>query len=118
MIDAIFSAWETQVQLAEQAVAERRGVSKVDPVADGMDWIVGLFKGRLKELEKAAEFLTPAEYAEAMRPREVTEQTVRNWCRWGWLAGAEHTPNGWRIPRGAKPERRPRQARPSRRRAP
>ncbi len=96
-------------------VVQRREVSKVDPVADGMAYVVRDLTERVARAERSVQPLTPEQFAELPRIR-VTPQAVTRWCRAGELPGAYRGERGWLIPRDAKrttaraPRRRIRQA--------
>ncbi len=70
-------------QLAEEC-RRRKGISQVDPVADGIAYATGEIRTRLLALAAPGQELSPAEWGAEQDP-PVTEQTVRNWIRAGEL---------------------------------
>ena len=76
-----------------QEAEERRRISKIDPIADTLDYCAGELAARLKAVEETTKFLTVAQFAAR---ESVTEQTVRNWIRAARIT-AIVTPNGYKI---------------------
>jgi DNA-binding transcriptional regulator YiaG len=84
------ASWKEEAQ-------KRRAISSLDPVADTLDFCAADLAERLRTATRAAEEMTPEQYAAA---EGVTVQTVRNWIRRGQLV-ARHTAKGYRIAKDA-----------------
>lgn len=98
----VFTTLQKAAESWSKEAAERRRISKSDPVADTLDYCAGEIAARLRTAESVADFETVEERA---RRERVTPQTVRIWIRTGQLS-AEDGPKGYRIPRDAKRVRR------------
>jgi hypothetical protein len=78
----------------------RRRASRVDPVADAIDFCISEVEDTLAQTTEELRLLTPAQYATCVEP-QVTPQTVRKWVRDGRLEAVQ-TARGYLIPRSAK----------------
>ncbi len=105
MLDLIFSAARAQLQTWTDETARRRQISKLDPVADTLEHCAEEMTELLDSLEKGSEWLTPEEYALAVKPRPVSAQTVRNWIHRGELKASDSA-RGFVIHRSARRVRR------------
>lgn len=101
MIDAIVETVKSAAESWGDEVSQRRRISRVDPVADAIEFCAQDLRERLARAQKASERLTPEQYA-ALPHVSVTPQAVRGWCRRGELVGTVMTERGWMIPRDAK----------------
>jgi hypothetical protein len=79
---------------------ERRKASRVDPVADAIDFCVGELEETLNATNEETRLLTPAQYAVSIQP-PANVQTVRKWIRQGRLEAVK-TAKGYVIPREAR----------------
>jgi hypothetical protein len=79
---------------------DRRRASRVDPVADAIDFCISEVEGTLAQTTDELRLLTPAQYATCVEP-PVSPQTVRKWVRSGRLEAVQ-TGRGYLIPRSAK----------------
>ena len=79
--------------------SSRRLASRVDPVADAIDFCISEVEETLAKADEVTVLLSPAGYARAVVP-PVSVQTVRKWIRQGRLE-AMKTSSGYRIPREA-----------------
>ncbi len=97
------SRWQSEIEKGveqlDDEVRRRKGVSTVDPVADGIAYATSEIKTRLRELMAPGRELSPAEWGAEQDP-PVTEQAVRNWIRAGAL-DARPGPRGSLILAGA-----------------
>jgi hypothetical protein len=93
MTGLVVGAIERVTKTWREEAAERRRISKSDPVADTLDYCAGEIATRLRTLATEAEYETVERRAE----REgVTPQTVRAWIRAKQLPALEG-PKGYRI---------------------
>lgn len=76
-----------------EEASERRRISKVDPIADTLEYCAGELAKRLETVGDESKFLAVAQFAAR---ENVTEQTVRNWIRSERIAAID-TPNGYKI---------------------
>ena len=90
-------------QLARDVEA-RHKVSRVDPVADGMLFVLRDIEERITRAVRAAAPLTAAQFAAR---NGVSEQAITRWCRAGEIPGAYRGEGGWVIPADAKRARGP-----------
>lgn len=81
--------WQLEAQ-------KRRAISKVDQVADTLEYCASELGARLATIEHESEWMTVRDYA---RQEGVTSQTVRTWIRTGELAATAGA-KGYRIRRG------------------
>ncbi len=81
----------------------RRAISKIDPVADALDYCASKLIARARATEIATTQLTVDQFAR-LPQIGVTPQTVRNWIRAGRLAAID-TVRGYRIAADALPIR-------------
>lgn len=86
------TAWRTEA-------AHRRAISRVDPIADTLEYCAVEMDERLRDVALEIEYLNAEEYADQPHIR-VTAQSVRNWIRAGQLPAIQG-PKGWLIPKGA-----------------
>jgi hypothetical protein len=100
MPDLVLSAAERVVKSWRQEAVKRREVSRLDPVADTLDYCAGELAARLRSIAEETQFWTPEEYARLPHVN-VTPQTVRIWIRGGQLS-AQNGPKGYLIPKGAE----------------
>jgi excisionase family DNA binding protein len=77
----------------------RRKASRVDPVADAIDFCVGEVEETLAKTDEETKLLTPMQYANSIA-QPVSVQTVRKWVRQGRLEAVQ-TAKGYLIPREA-----------------
>jgi hypothetical protein len=98
VVDAVAGVTRTWREEAEK----RRGISKVDPIADTLDYCAGEIAARLKTIEASSQRLTVEQYAARVKR---TPQTIRNWIRNGQLA-AIATTKGYEISVDAERVRR------------
>jgi hypothetical protein len=89
-IERVTKSWRQEAE-------ERRRISRVDPIADTLDYCAGEIAARLRSI--VVESNTESVEERAQRER-VTPQTVRIWIRTNQLP-AEHGAKGYRIPRDA-----------------
>ena len=94
-------------QLAEEC-RRRKGISNVDPVADGIAYATSELRARLTTLTAPGQELTPAEWGAEQDP-PVTEQCVRNWIKAGELE-ARRGPKGFLVLAGAERRKRERKS--------
>lgn len=100
MITTVKTKLENRAAKWRAEANDRRTRTANDPGADALESCAKDLELTAKELADEVATLTPEGYGEL---HGVTPQTVRNWCRAGHVAGAEHGPGGWRIPLDAKP---------------
>lgn len=99
MTDIIESTVRSAVKDYKDEASRRREISKVDPVADAIDYIAGDLVQRIENARIAdGEWLTAKEYG-AQPDVHRTEQTIRAWIRAGQLP-AKMTPNGYLVRKG------------------
>jgi hypothetical protein len=82
-----------------QEAARRRARTATDPGADALESCATDLEADVDAIDQDTATLTAEEFALA---HGVTPQAVRRWCRLGYVR-AEQRPNGWAIPRDAKP---------------
>lgn len=82
----------------------RRRVSRLDPVADALEYCAAELIEHVRVVDGLNAVRTVEQFA---ADHGVTPQTVRGWIRRGELQ-ATRTPHGWRIPRSAHRMRRSR----------
>lgn len=91
--------WLREIETGLEQIADecrrRKGISVVDPVADGMAYAIGEIRARLTTLTAPGQELTPAEWGAEQEP-PISEQCVRNWIRSGELE-ARQGPKGFRV---------------------
>lgn len=97
MTDTVAAAMRRVAAEWQAECAHRRRVSKVDAVADALDWCARELLDRLREVDGPGTVRTVEQYSS---DHGVTDQTVRRWIRRGEL-DAVRTPHGWRIARAA-----------------
>lgn len=94
MADDVLSAAVSGVTRSwKQEAEERRRISKVDPIADTLDYCAGEIAARLKSVQETVRRLTVEQFAQR---HDVTPQTVRNWIKAERIFAIE-TPKGWSI---------------------
>lgn len=99
MIDHIFEQLRESVKNLNSYAEKRRGISTVDPVADGIVFAAKEVSEAIDKIEKETETLSTAEYADM---HGVTPQSVCTWIRSGQLEASGDPIIGYRIPRAAK----------------
>lgn len=104
MTDLVITAVERVTKTWREEAEERRRISKLDPVADTLDYCAGEISARLRTIGASHEALSVEEYAAQASP-PVTPQTVRVWIRTGQLPAIQTT-KGYKIDRNAKRARR------------
>jgi hypothetical protein len=94
------AAWEMEVQ-------NRHRRTTVDPGADTITSCASELEAVIRDVEQSTTYLSPDQYA-ALPGVATSAQTVRRWCRLGWLAGAYRKGGDgeWQIPRDAKKDAR------------
>jgi DNA-binding transcriptional regulator YiaG len=99
MLSDILKRVEQRAAAWRLEATNRRTRTVNDPGADALESCANELDVAVEEIRQSMTTLTPEQFGEMYH---VTPQTVRNWCRAGRIAGAEHGPGGWRIPRDAK----------------
>lgn len=104
MLEAVFAQVRGLARTWHTEAERRRQVTRVEPVADTLDYNAGELEQLLSKLEEDTAMLTPGEFAKL---HKTTPQTVSAWCRAGKLTGAVPKGRSWLIPRtSAAPRRR------------
>lgn len=99
MTDLVESTVRSALKEYGDEARRRRAISKVDPVADALDHVVGDLTQRIENARIAdGEWLTVEDYG-AQPDVSRTAQTVRAWIRAGQLA-AKMTPRGYMVRKG------------------
>lgn len=98
------TVWHREIELAAQSyrdeAEQRRRLSKVDPVADALDFVAADLKKRVEVLAAPTATRSVEEWAAEQNP-PVSAQTVRNWIRAGELEAFEDG-RGYKIPIDAR----------------
>jgi DNA-binding transcriptional regulator YiaG len=103
MTDVVVSAVEGVTRTWVDEAKKRRGISKVDPIADTLEYCAGELASRIRAIQSDNR-LTVEQFAK-LPHINVTPQTVRTWIRTGQLQ-AQETPKGYKIAADAKRLRR------------
>lgn len=96
---------QTVAQTWRQEAELRRTRWQQDPVAPALESCASELESELARVQREARPLTVAEYA---RAHGAAAATVRRWIAAGELEASKDAAGDWRIPRGARRQRRAR----------
>lgn len=115
MIDAILSSVRGVATTWKDDVVKRRKLSRLDPVADTLDYCASELLAQLEQINADTEWLSAEAWAAQLPRRDRPSiQTVRRWCRTGRLRAEVGEHGEYRIRRDARPaQRRARARRPA-----
>ena len=98
VLDTAFAAFKGTAADWEAEAERRRKLTKVDPVADVLEYCASELRDQVKEIETDTHWLTVDQYA-ALHGK--APQTVRGWIGNKLIQWAA-SPDGPKIPRGAR----------------
>lgn len=99
MRESVIAAMKQIADTWDKDVSNRRGRSRIDPVADAMESCASELRAELARVDDATRLLTPEEYA---REHGTTASSVRRWCTRGQLVAEKNGAGDWMIPRTAR----------------
>lgn len=102
MTDVVVRRVEATSRTWREEAERRRKISKIDPVAEVLDYCAGELSAVLRDAKAESETITVEQFAARER---VTAQTVRAWIRRD-LVPALWGAKGYIIPKDAKAPRR------------
>ena len=102
MSDLVVRKVEATSRTWREEAEKRRKISKLDPVAEVLDYCAGEISAVLRDARSEIEYITVDELAARER---VTPQTVRTWIR-REIIPAQWGPKGYQIPKDARVPRR------------
>ncbi len=102
MSDVVVKKVEATSRTWREEAERRRRISKIDPVAEVLDYCAGEISAVLRDARAESETITVEQFAAKER---VTPQTVRTWIR-RELVPAQWGAHGYQIPKDARAPRR------------